>query len=126
MQKKLLFLTLLITFAGMTSSAFAAVTLPNPLCLNPATPCVSSPTCTCNFTDLITKIINFVLIVIGSVAVLMLVWAGILFVTSAGSPEKISKGKQALTYAIIGLVIAFAGGGLILVIKEVIGVSPTP
>jgi len=55
---------------------------------------------------LIETIINDILIPIGGVvAVLMIMYAGFLFVTARGNEGQISKAKQALLYAVIGAAI---------------------
>lgn len=110
-MKKILFLAALVIFLGIFAVESAAITLTNPLAAGGVN----------SIQDLIAKITAYVLTVIGALATLMLVWAGILFVASAGSPETLGKAKQALKWAIIGLVIALAGTGLITVIQEVIG-----
>lgn len=61
---------------------------------------------------LIDLIANAVLGVIGSVAVIMLVIAGILFLTSAGQPERITTAKACLMYAIIGIAVALGAKAL--------------
>jgi hypothetical protein len=56
--------------------------------------------------SLIYVIINDIVIPIGSVvAVLMIMWAGWLYVTSAGNPANITKAKDALINASIGAAI---------------------
>jgi len=42
-------------------------------------------------------------------AVVMILWGGILMVTGAGNPGQLEKGKNYLIWAVIGLVVAFAG-----------------
>lgn len=54
---------------------------------------------------LILTIVNFFLGFLGLIAVLMIIYGGVLIVTSAGDPEKAKKGKQILMYAAIGIVI---------------------
>ena len=123
MRKNLILLSLfgLLVIALPVS----AISLPNPLCpTNPDGTPVNPNNCVRDLPGLITKIINFILTVIGVLATLMFVWAGILFVTSAGNPEKINQAKKAAIYAAIGVAIALAGNGLILVIREVIGAPP--
>ncbi len=46
--------------------------------------------------------------VIGSLALLMFVYGGVMMLISAGNSEKVSKAKGILTAAVIGLVIVFA------------------
>ena len=59
------------------------------------------------------RIIKGALGIVGAVALAIFVWGGFLWLTSGGSPEKIKKGRDALVWAIIGLVIIF-GSYLIL------------
>jgi hypothetical protein len=55
---------------------------------------------------LIEVIVNDILIPIGGViAVLMIIYAGFLFVTARGSDAQITKAKQALLWAVIGAAI---------------------
>lgn len=99
--------------------AVGAITIPNPLCPQQGQqPCIDS------FPALITNIIGYVLTVIGGLATIMFVWSGVLFVTSSGNPNKVDQAKKTAIYAVIGLAIALAGKGLILVIREVIGTPP--
>jgi hypothetical protein len=113
----------LITFIALFSiTGFAladfGVNIPNPLCLGgtSSTPCIN------DFPTLITTITGYILTVVGALAVVMIVYAGFLFLTSSGSPEKIGKAKQALIYALWGVAISLAGTGLISVIKAVLGI----
>ena len=41
------------------------------------------------------------------VAVAMIVYSGFTFITAAGDPDKVQKGSNALTAAIVGLIIVF-------------------
>ncbi len=55
--------------------------------------------------NLILTIVNFFLGFLGLLAVLMVIYGGILVLTAAGEPEKAGKGKKILLYAAIGIVI---------------------
>lgn len=57
---------------------------------------------------------NWILSVVGSVALLFFVYGGIIFIFSGGSEEKVKQGKQILIGSIIGLFIVF---GSFLIIK---------
>lgn len=57
------------------------------------------------FSSTVVNIINAVLGIIGVVAVIFIVYGGFLYLTSAGDSSKVKKGKDALMYAVIGLVI---------------------
>lgn len=56
---------------------------------------------------LITTVINVLLFIIGLIAVIMLIMGGILYATSAGDPGAVTKAKNTILYAIIGLAVAF-------------------
>ncbi len=53
------------------------------------------------------NIINVVLSVTGVAAVVLVIYAGAMWMTSAGNEEKISKAKKLLAGAVIGLAIIF-------------------
>lgn len=56
--------------------------------------------------DVFTNILDITYFVIGVVAVIVIIFAGIMYTTSAGNPANIKKAKDAIVYAIVGLVIA--------------------
>jgi len=59
-----------------------------------------------NVKDLLTTIVNDILIPIGSViATVMVIYAGFLFVTARGNATQIETAKKALLYAVIGAAI---------------------
>ena len=62
---------------------------------------------------LVVNVINFLITISLVVATLFLVWGGFVFLTSGGSPERISSGKKTITAAIIGIVIVLASVFLI-------------
>lgn len=51
------------------------------------------------------KIVNFALGFLGLIAVLIVIYGGVLYVTAAGEDEKVGKAKKAIGYAAIGLLI---------------------
>ena len=61
-----------------------------------------------------------VLFMIGiSIIVVMITYGGILFVTATGDPDKISKAKQAILWAIIGGVVIIAANAIKTVIEDI-------
>lgn len=58
--------------------------------------------------SLIGTIIQTVLLIAGVLAVFYLIWGGISYVTAGGDAEKASKGRVAITNAIIGIIIILA------------------
>ena len=123
MNKKLAFLLSFVILFGATSFVFAdTVSLPNPLCPQGS----GNPGCVDSFPTLIAQLTTYVTTIIGALAVLMFVWAGILFVTSAGNEERLGKAKKAMLWAVIGVAVSLAGAGLVLVVRNVIGTTPPP
>jgi|GEM_PF-762591 len=56
-------------------------------------------------TDTIKKIVTAVLGIIGLIAVLYLIYGGVLYLTSGGNEEQVGKAKNVILYAIIGVII---------------------
>lgn len=56
--------------------------------------------------------------VIGSLAVLMFIWAGYLYMTSQGNQENISTAKEIITATILGLLLLFTAR---LLLSDIIG-----
>jgi len=56
----------------------------------------------------IVRLINYLALVIGSFAFLTIVIGGFLMITSAGQEQALSKGKDMIKYAIIGLLVALS------------------
>lgn len=53
----------------------------------------------------IISITDWVLNITGAIAVLFIIWGGILYVTSSGNKDRADQAKQTLTYAVIGLIV---------------------
>jgi len=54
---------------------------------------------------LVTGIIGVMLMFAGGLAVIYLIYSGILYITAAGNPDSAKKGQQGIINAIIGIVI---------------------
>lgn len=61
----------------------------------------------------VNKIINVVIGVLGVVAVAVVIYGGFLFLTAQGDPGKIKKGKDSITWGVIGLIIALLSWSII-------------
>ncbi len=56
----------------------------------------------------IKRLLNLALLLMSIVAVVYLVYSGFMYVTSGGDESKVEKATKGITYAIIGLIVAFA------------------
>lgn len=57
--------------------------------------------------EFVGTLVNVLLFIIGALAVVMIIWGGIAYTTSAGDSGRVKKAKDTLMYAIIGLIVAF-------------------
>jgi|GEM_PF-1649272 len=60
---------------------------------------------------------NWLLLILGSLAAIMIVVAGIMFATARGNEEQVKKAKGILTYAIVGLVVALVARGIVALVS---------
>jgi hypothetical protein len=75
---------------------------------------------------LIGRVIKAILGVVGSIALLMFIYGGFLWLTSAGSVQKVDSGKKVITWAVIGLVVIFLSYTMVnFVIKGITGKQQT-
>ena len=102
------------TFQNMASAfekqgkqSAAAVAITNPLTYG-------------TFTELIKAIVVFLRNLALVVTSLVIVMAGYYFIASEGDPAKVTKAKQMLLYALIGLLIILTSEGIIALIQKVI------
>lgn len=57
--------------------------------------------------DIVTTVINVLLYIVGIIAVIMVIIGGIMYAVSAGDSGAVTKAKNTILYAIVGLIIAF-------------------
>ena len=85
--------------------------------------CICNPLGTQSFEGLINNIINFLFRISLIIAPLMFIFAGFLFVTSEGNPEKVKQAKDLIWWTIIGFVIILLARGLVEMLQSMLGVS---
>ncbi|KKW28813.1 MAG: hypothetical protein UY72_C0061G0008 [Candidatus Uhrbacteria bacterium GW2011_GWD2_52_7] len=94
-MRRLLTSLLTTTLAFMPSVTLAAsVTLTNPLGTSDAR-------------QIIGRVISAALSVVGTLALLMFIYGGFLWLVSRGDPKMVGKGKDIMTWTILGLVVIF-------------------
>lgn len=55
----------------------------------------------------LSTITNVLLFIVGALAVIMIIFGGIRYVTSAGNSSAVTAAKNTILYAIVGLIVAF-------------------
>ena len=76
------------------------------------------PAAATSFGQLVTNVLEILLLVAGSIAVIYLVIGGIKYVVSRGNEEKVESAKNTMTAAIWGLVIIIMSFAIIYIISE--------
>jgi len=66
---------------------------------------------------------RWVLGIVGSLALIMFIYGGFMFLVSAGSTEKIGKAKEIIVAAVIGLLIVFASYLIIKFVLQSLGLN---
>ncbi len=73
-----------------------------------------------NLLDLIQAVGGFIFSLAIPVAVIMIVYAGVLFLISRGDQTKVARAREILKYAIIGLAIVLIGSGFVSLITSIL------
>jgi len=113
---KKIFFILFSFFIANVASAIGGTqdpnTLPNPL---GTTEAMKDP----NY--VIGKIINSVLGVVGTIALVMFIYGGLRWMTSAGEKDGVTTGKETIKWATFGLIIIFMAYAIInFVLKDIL------
>ena len=86
--------------------------------------CISDGNCTLNdFVTIGIRVSQIILGVVGSLALLAFVYGGVVWLLSGGSSEKVTRGKQVMIGAVIGLFIVFASYTIMRFVATALGVS---
>lgn len=70
--------------------------------------------------EVLNNIVNWAFAILLVVAVIYLIIAGYFFVTSQGEPDKMSKARNMVLYALIGVLVAFISKGLVELVRRVV------
>lgn len=78
---------------------------------------------TASLTNIITNIMNWLLMIVGILGVIGFVIAGILYLTAAGDDDQIARAKKAMVYSIVGVLVALIGLVVIRAVQGLLGGS---
>lgn len=106
------------TAAGATLALTSAATA-----MAQEKPNLSSPTKDTNLAQVLTTVINALLLFAGAVAVLFLIIGGFRYVVSAGNPDQVEGAKKTILYAIVGLIIIFVAFVVVQLVQNWLGVN---
>lgn len=74
---------------------------------------------TCEFVDLVSNVIQFVITLSTILATLVIIWAGFKLVTSAGNPSAMTYSKKVITNVLIGYVLLLCA---VIIVNTILGV----
>lgn len=101
-------LTVSVLLLGAVPLTVSAQSITNDYGLSKVAGYAGLPTGNLSPQKAIAQIINIALSVVGSITLLLIIYAGFLWMTSAGSEEKIAKAKKIMGSAVVGLFIVLA------------------
>ncbi|MDO4872089.1 MAG: hypothetical protein Q4A27_01495 [bacterium] len=99
----ILFTVIALTFSFSNFTLAADDACSNMLGGSGSSVCGGSST---NLRETVRNVINTLFWVIGVTSVIVIIYAGILYVISAGNSNTVQKAKSAITYAVVGLIVA--------------------
>ena len=89
----------------------------------PNIPSLSNPLRTTNIAEVIGRVIKAFLLIVGSLALLMFVYGGLTWMTATGNDQRVTKGRDILIWATLGLVVIFSAYLLIRFVMEALKVG---
>lgn len=109
-----------ISYLFITTPAFAAPQsaptseAPKGILAGTPTACITQGNCTLNdMVNLVIQAVQWILGITGSLALLMFVYGGFVWLTAGGVEERVTKGKTIFKNAVVGIAIAFGAWTLI-------------
>lgn len=103
------------------SSALAQTSANQPVASTSGVVSLSNPLGTSSIPTLIGRVIDSVLGIVGSLALIMFVYGGLIWMIAAGNEQSVTKGKNILMWATIGLVVIFTSYALVKFVIQAIG-----
>ena len=79
---------------------------------------VTNPSGSSSVSELVGKVLEWVLGVAGSIALFMLIAGGIMYITSTGDEQKIATAKKIINWTILGLIVILASYSIIVVLES--------
>lgn len=69
--------------------------------------------------DMLDSITNWLFIILLVIAAIFIILAAYYFITAMGDPDKVSKARSFVLYALIGVLVGFAAKGLIMLVERI-------
>ena len=133
-MKKMILSALIVVCSVFGFSAISVASLPTNVSAQAANSFVKKGITTATTTDmqnksiageggLISILINFLLWTVGILSVVMIIFSGFRYITSAGDAAKTKSAQTALTYSIVGLIVAVLAWVIVKMILRQFGIE---
>ena len=133
-MKKMILSTLIIACSVFGFSAISVAYLPTNVSAQAANSVVKKGITTATTADmknksiageggLISILINFLLWTVGILSVVMIIFSGFRYITSAGDAAKTKSAQTALTYSIVGLIVAVLAWVIVRMVLKQFGIE---
>ncbi|MDD4901350.1 MAG: hypothetical protein PHS62_04615 [Patescibacteria group bacterium] len=123
-----LFLFLVLSVSALSAQAADTGFVPNPTG-NVPSGCTSGSNCgnyqLNDFMQIAILVANYILGIVGSLALLAFIVGGLMWLLSGGKAEMVERGKQTIVGAVIGLVIVFTSYMMIQLVFTALGIPNT-
>jgi len=117
--KKIFFVTLFLGIIFVPPSALAVAGIPSPALTCPGNQVPTELGCVSSFGQYFSTILDWLVPALSAVAVLMAIYAGILYMTSMGNTESLEKAKTIIFSVIFGIGLLF----LLEIIVRLLGIQ---
>ncbi|MBU0546761.1 MAG: hypothetical protein ABH876_01820 [Patescibacteria group bacterium] len=81
---------------------------------------IENPITANSLEEIVDNLINFIFTISFVLAPLMIVWAGGIYMTSAGEPKKIETAKNIILYTLAGMAILLFSKGFVAIISQLL------
>ena len=133
-MKKMILSALIVACSVFGFSAISVASLPANVSAQAANSVVKKGITTATTTDmqnksiageggLISILINFLLWTVGVLSVVMIIFSGFRYITSAGDAAKTKSAQTALTYSIVGLIVAVLAWVIVKMVLKQFGIE---
>lgn len=95
---------LITKFAETTTTTYDGIGVPNQIGTNADAE---------DLPNAIIRVVNWVIGILGLVAVIVMIIGGVQYMTSSGDPGKVKKAKDTILYGIIGLVVVILSAAIV-------------
>jgi cytochrome bd-type quinol oxidase subunit 2 len=77
----------------------------------------NTPPPTNSVENAINNVMNWFFVIVLIIAVIFLLWAGFLFITAGGDPDKVNTARQNVMYAMVGVAVAVLARGIVSLVQ---------